>query len=196
MGRGAGVPHLTEVDPRVRRGEAGSLVAGGVAPDVFALVEGGAYHEPGVVVDRRTVEPIDRDAVHVDRVRAREVAPRDQRRAERREQHGSTRASARAKPAFNPMPQPNPPHPPRNRFSRQRKLTDPATKFNRLSRRAGLFALDGARAESLPTAAIMRPPLPRSPVAQLAEHPAVNRRVVGSSPTRGVSKAPETGPFS
>src|SRR5207249_5610841 len=25
----------------------------------------------------------------------------------------------------------------------------------------------------------------RSPVAQLAEHPAVNRRVVGSSPTRG-----------
>ncbi len=29
-------------------------------------------------------------------------------------------------------------------------------------------------------------PLP-SPVAQLAEHPAVNRRVVGSSPTRGVS---------
>src|SRR5437667_163216 len=26
----------------------------------------------------------------------------------------------------------------------------------------------------------------RSPVAQLAEHPAVNRRVVGSSPTRGV----------
>jgi hypothetical protein len=33
----------------------------------------------------------------------------------------------------------------------------------------------------------MRPLLPRSPVAQLAEHPAVNRRVVGSSPTRGVS---------
>ena len=32
----------------------------------------------------------------------------------------------------------------------------------------------------------MRPLLPRSPVAQLAEHPAVNRRVVGSSPTRGV----------
>ena len=31
----------------------------------------------------------------------------------------------------------------------------------------------------------MRPLLPRSPVAQLAEHPAVNRRVVGSSPTRG-----------
>ena len=30
----------------------------------------------------------------------------------------------------------------------------------------------------------------RSPVAQLAEHPAVNRRVVGSSPTRGVGKAP------
>jgi hypothetical protein len=29
---------------------------------------------------------------------------------------------------------------------------------------------------------------PRSPVAQLAEHPAVNRRVVGSSPTRGASK--------
>ena len=28
----------------------------------------------------------------------------------------------------------------------------------------------------------------RSPVAQLAEHPAVNRRVVGSSPTRGVLK--------
>src|SRR5437868_397386 len=28
----------------------------------------------------------------------------------------------------------------------------------------------------------------RSPVAQLAEHPAVNRRVVGSSPTRGASK--------
>src|SRR5258708_40253729 len=27
----------------------------------------------------------------------------------------------------------------------------------------------------------------RSPVAQLAEHPAVNRRVVGSSPTRGAS---------
>ena len=29
----------------------------------------------------------------------------------------------------------------------------------------------------------------RSPVAQLAEHPAVNRRVVGSSPTRGATKA-------
>ena len=34
----------------------------------------------------------------------------------------------------------------------------------------------------------MRALLPRSPVAQLAEHPAVNRRVVGSSPTRGASK--------
>ena len=33
------------------------------------------------------------------------------------------------------------------------------------------------------------PRLP-SPVAQLAEHPAVNRRVVGSSPTRGVTKGP------
>ena len=33
------------------------------------------------------------------------------------------------------------------------------------------------------------PRLP-SPVAQLAEHPAVNRRVVGSSPTRGVKKGP------
>ena len=30
----------------------------------------------------------------------------------------------------------------------------------------------------------------RSPVAQLAEHPAVNRRVVGSSPTRGVEESP------
>src|SRR5437879_4052927 len=29
------------------------------------------------------------------------------------------------------------------------------------------------------------PAAERSPVAQLAEHPAVNRRVVGSSPTRG-----------
>ena len=36
----------------------------------------------------------------------------------------------------------------------------------------------------------------RSPVAQLAEHPAVNRRVVGSSPTRGVRKAPQTRGFS
>src|SRR6185436_15109590 len=35
----------------------------------------------------------------------------------------------------------------------------------------------------------------RSPVAQLAEHPAVNRRVVGSSPTRGVEKARIHGPF-
>ena len=36
----------------------------------------------------------------------------------------------------------------------------------------------------------------RSPVAQLAEHPAVNRRVVGSSPTRGVKKSPaNTGLF-
>ena len=35
----------------------------------------------------------------------------------------------------------------------------------------------------------------RSPVAQLAEHPAVNRRVVGSSPTRGVKKAPQTRGF-
>ena len=33
----------------------------------------------------------------------------------------------------------------------------------------------------------MRPLLPHSPVAQLAEHPAVNRRVVGSSPTRGAT---------
>ena len=30
----------------------------------------------------------------------------------------------------------------------------------------------------------------RSPVAQLAEHPAVNRRVVGSSPTRGAAESP------
>ncbi len=37
-----------------------------------------------------------------------------------------------------------------------------------------------------PTATIR--PLP-SPVAQLAEHPAVNRRVVSSSPTRGAAKA-------
>src|SRR5436190_1976993 len=36
----------------------------------------------------------------------------------------------------------------------------------------------------------MPKPIRRSPVAQLAEHPAVNRRVVGSSPTRGVRKAP------
>src|SRR5207249_6250260 len=35
----------------------------------------------------------------------------------------------------------------------------------------------------------------RSPVAQLAEHPAVNRRVVGSSPTRGASKEPAHGLF-
>src|SRR5262249_54310850 len=33
-------------------------------------------------------------------------------------------------------------------------------------------------------------PLP-SPVAQLVEHPAVNRRVTGSSPVRGVRKAPQ-----
>jgi hypothetical protein len=39
----------------------------------------------------------------------------------------------------------------------------------------------------------MRRPLPRSPVAQLAEHPAVNRRVVGSSPTRGASQVLEIG---
>src|SRR5262245_40636830 len=38
----------------------------------------------------------------------------------------------------------------------------------------------------------MPKPVRRSPVAQLAEHPAVNRRVVGSSPTRGVRKAPQT----
>ena len=39
------------------------------------------------------------------------------------------------------------------------------------------------------TAARLAAPLGgRSPVAQLAEHPAVNRRVVGSSPTRGVSQ--------
>ena len=43
------------------------------------------------------------------------------------------------------------------------------------------------------SAATIRP-LP-SPVAQLAEHPAVNRRVVGSSPTRGVRKAPQTRGF-
>ena len=35
----------------------------------------------------------------------------------------------------------------------------------------------------------------RSPVAQLAEHPAVNRRVVGSSPTRGVRKGPQARAF-
>src|SRR3954464_5938284 len=33
----------------------------------------------------------------------------------------------------------------------------------------------------------MPKPVRRSPVAQLAEHPTVNRRVVGSSPTRGAS---------
>jgi hypothetical protein len=38
----------------------------------------------------------------------------------------------------------------------------------------------------------MRPLLLRSPVAQLAEHPAVNRRVVGSSPTRGASNVLQT----
>src|SRR4051794_19352698 len=36
---------------------------------------------------------------------------------------------------------------------------------------------------------------PQSPVAQLAEHPAVNRRVVGSSPTRGVKSPANAGFF-
>src|SRR5918995_985444 len=49
------------------------------------------------------------------------------------------------------------------------------------------------RAENRGNAAIMRPLLPRSPVAQLAEHPAVNRRVVGSSPTRGAENPPKRG---
>ena len=35
----------------------------------------------------------------------------------------------------------------------------------------------------------------RSPVAQLAEHPAVNRRVVGSSPTRGATESPAQAGF-
>ena len=45
------------------------------------------------------------------------------------------------------------------------------------------------------TATTGRPLGGRSPVAQLAEHPAVNRRVVGSSPTRGVSERPACRPF-
>ncbi len=50
--------------------------------------------------------------------------------------------------------------------------------------RASLGTLPGQH----PPCGVHFRPLP-SPVAQLAEHSAVNRRVVGSSPTRGASKA-------
>src|SRR5438105_14719781 len=52
-------------------------------------------------------------------------------------------------------------------------------------RRAGPAPPRGPESLSRSTATILRAEH-RSPVAQLAEHPAVNRRVVGSSPTRGV----------
>src|SRR4051794_3294350 len=42
-------------------------------------------------------------------------------------------------------------------------------------------------ARGAPPDAATMPAAERSPVAQLAEHPAVNRRVVGSSPTRGAT---------
>src|SRR6187399_95977 len=48
---------------------------------------------------------------------------------------------------------------------------------------------------ALPDGGYNSPAEHRSPVAQLAEHPAVNRRVVGSSPTRGVRKGPQTRAF-
>ena len=49
------------------------------------------------------------------------------------------------------------------------------------SARPWIPVLDGYTSPSLP-----------SPVAQLAEHPAVNRRVVGSSPTRGATPLLDT----
>ena len=56
-----------------------------------------------------------------------------------------------------------------------RRIRDPSRPANTVLPRLGL---SGGRVQS----ALL------SPVAQLAEHPAVNRRVVGSSPTRGVRK--------
>ena len=52
---------------------------------------------------------------------------------------------------------------------------------SRPSRRSGHASASSPEGLGLQSAARL------SPVAQLAEHPAVNRRVVGSSPTRGVS---------
>ena len=53
--------------------------------------------------------------------------------------------------------------------------------------RRGRARSDSERSISPAGAALLRFPLARSPVAQLAEHSAVNRRVVGSSPTGGAS---------
>ena len=64
-----------------------------------------------------------------------------------------------------------------------------AARRRRAARRAAGGAAAPARAgrldHSLRSRSLHCPP--RSPVAQLAEHSAVNRRVVGSSPTRGAS---------
>ena len=59
----------------------------------------------------------------------------------------------------------------------------------RAAARPAAGALEGARPDPRVrvSPATMPPAERRSPVAQLAEHPAVNRRVVGSSPTRGAS---------
>ncbi len=70
--------------------------------------------------------------------------------------------------------------PPRERWSsppsrRPRPTGRPSTRSTSRSR----SRLDR------PKAVATMPAAERSPVAQLAEHPAVNRRVVGSSPTRG-----------
>ena len=77
----------------------------------------------------------------------------------------------------------------RSRGRRRRRRADrsrPSDHRGRGSREGGgLAASDSAR-----LIATMGRPFWRSPVAQLAEHPAVNRRVVGSSPTRGVEEAP------
>src|SRR6266540_6733073 len=53
----------------------------------------------------------------------------------------------------------------------------------------GSFVIQGASRSDPAT----MPAAERSPVAQLAEHPAVNRRVVGSSPTRGARNSLHSG---
>ena len=72
------------------------------------------------------------------------------------------------------------------RGGRARRWPRPATSVGLLSR-----PRRGASRFAAAAALLICAGCKRSPVAQLAEHSAVNRRVVGSSPTGGAKKAPD-----
>ena len=116
-------------------------------------------------------------------------APHPRPRGDERRGSGGQRAarSGRGDPARRRSDQDRPPSPPRAHPARQDARSDRSEvrelhdQLRRIREAIDELAEHGSALDGRYNAAA------RSPVAQLAEHPAVNRRVVGSSPTRGAS---------